>query len=78
MPQETELENEKPEDEVVELTTPTEPAPVSIDLNAKDAITYLRKLHEISDVESFVKMDKRVTVKRAATSRINAIERKRK
>ncbi|MCK5279383.1 MAG: hypothetical protein KAK04_12605, partial [Cyclobacteriaceae bacterium] len=52
------------------------PLPISIDFNAKDAISYLRKLPEIREVELFIRKDERKTVMQAAASRKNAIERR--
>jgi len=49
--------------------------PNSLDFNSKNAIAYLRKLPTIIEIESFIKKDARITVKKAAGSRMNAIKK---
>ena len=67
-------EKEEPETGNLEFPIAKQVAPISTDFNVKEAIAYLRKLEGINEIELFVKKDKRITVKKAASSRINAVK----
>lgn len=72
--QDAEPEKQKVETDKLELLAVNKSVPTSMDFNSKDAIAYLRKLEGIYEIEQFVKKDKRITIKKAATSRKRAIE----
>ncbi|MCG8305824.1 MAG: hypothetical protein MI975_00435 [Cytophagales bacterium] len=63
--------------ELEDMKSPATLMPISTDLKVRDAITYLRNLPAVAEVESFVKDEKRLTVQKAAASRLNALRRKK-
>ncbi len=67
------LEQGNEEPEIIETTMPK-----SLDYNSKDAIAYIRSIANAGAIDMVIKGDKRSTVKKAAISRKNALEKSKK
>lgn len=70
------IENYKAPKTAKGSSNPSDPPPavwVTSDMNAKDGISFVADLEEVSDLEAIVKHDGRATVKAAAKARLEAL-----